>query len=172
MSVEPGDGPFSRPSAGPYGGARPGPRRSSLAGFWLRFLGFFIDSVVLGVAAGALGVLLGLEVDLRMQRVERLEWILGAVYFTYLHATAAAQTVGNLAAGVRVLDADSGMPVSYGRALLRYLVSFVSGVVLGLGYFWMLWDERKQTWHDKVANTVVVKSDSYPPPAPFGRPVR
>ena len=26
-----------------------------------------------------------------------------------------------------------------------------------ISYFWMLWDDRKQTWHDKIMNTLVVK---------------
>jgi uncharacterized RDD family membrane protein YckC len=36
-------------------------------------------------------------------------------------------------------------------------MKLVSGVALGLGYLWMLWDPNKQTWHDKVAKTYVVK---------------
>ena len=31
-----------------------------------------------------------------------------------------------------------------------------------LGYFWMLWDGEKQTWHDKLATTVVVPVAYYP----------
>jgi hypothetical protein len=27
-----------------------------------------------------------------------------------------------------------------------------------LGYLWALWDERKQTWHDKVVNSIVVRA--------------
>ena len=39
-----------------------------------------------------------------------------------------------------------------------------------LGYFWMLWDREKQTWHDKFANDVVVPTSAYPvvPPAAGG----
>ena len=38
----------------------------------------------------------------------------------------------------------------------------VSGFVCLLGYLWMLWDRERQTWHDKVANTVVVPTSAYP----------
>lgn len=31
---------------------------------------------------------------------------------------------------------------------------------MGLGYFWAGWDKRKQTWHDKLAGTVVVRPRS------------
>jgi len=46
--------------------------------------------------------------------------------------------------------------VSYGRAFGRFAMSLVSGLVLLLGYLWMIWDSEKQTWHDKVARTYVV----------------
>ena len=48
--------------------------------------------------------------------------------------------------------------VGPGRAIGRYFAKFLSGLVIGLGYFWMLWDPKKQTWHDKLVNTVVVKA--------------
>ena len=37
-----------------------------------------------------------------------------------------------------------------------------SGIPCFLGYFWMLWDSEKQTWHDKMAITVVVPTSDYP----------
>ena len=40
-----------------------------------------------------------------------------------------------------------------------------------LGLFWMLWDRRKQTWHDRAANSLVVRASIYPP-GEFGRPAR
>jgi uncharacterized RDD family membrane protein YckC len=38
----------------------------------------------------------------------------------------------------------------------------LSGIVCLLGYLWMLWDKEKQTWHDKLATTVVVPTSAYP----------
>jgi hypothetical protein len=35
--------------------------------------------------------------------------------------------------------------------------SFISGQICGLGYLWALWDKQRQTWHDKVISSVVVK---------------
>ena len=63
-----------------------------------------------------------------------------------------------MTAGVRVVDADTGAIIGIPRAIVRNLVRIVSGLVFGLGYLWMLWDPRKQTWHDKAANTVVVRT--------------
>jgi hypothetical protein len=67
---------------------------------------------------------------------------------------------------IRVIDFNGGGSIGYVRAGTRYLMSYVSGYVSGfallLGYLWMLWDGEKQTWHDKVSNSVVVPVSSYP----------
>ena len=46
--------------------------------------------------------------------------------------------------------------------VIRYIGRIVSGIVIFLGYLWMIWDGEKQTWHDKMAGSVVVPTDSYP----------
>jgi uncharacterized RDD family membrane protein YckC len=50
-------------------------------------------------------------------------------------------------------------------------MSNLSARLCFLGVFWMLWDRRKQTWHDMVANSLVVRASVYPP-GEFGRPAR
>ncbi len=135
----------------PTGGAS-GPR----AGFWRRFAGLLIDGILLGVVNGILravigsggGAILGLVVDI--------------VYFTVLIGGRRGQTVGQMALGIRVIDFNTGGPIGYGRAFVRWLVAIVSALVIFLGYLWMLWDKEKQCWHDKAANDVVVPVQYYP----------
>jgi len=55
-----------------------------------------------------------------------------------------------------VVDADSAKPLSIAQAVLRYLGYYISALPLGLGFFWIAWDKRKQGFHDKIANTVVL----------------
>jgi uncharacterized RDD family membrane protein YckC len=53
---------------------------------------------------------------------------------------------------------DTGQNLDVISAILREVVGkFISSLILLLGYFWMLWDPKKQTWHDKIAKSVVVK---------------
>ena len=59
--------------------------------------------------------------------------------------------------GVLVLDERTGAFIGTKRGVKWVLISQVSGIVLFLGYFAMLWHPNKQTWHDRVANAVVVK---------------
>ena len=68
------------------------------------------------------------------------------------------QTWGRKIVGVKVVDMASGQPLGFGKALGRCLVEgLISGSICNLGYLWMLWDTNKQTWHDKIVSSVVVK---------------
>ncbi|MEX2293948.1 MAG: RDD family protein [Acidimicrobiales bacterium] len=89
--------------------------------------------------------------------------ILGLValllYYAKLEGGPSGQTIGKKAVNIRVVDANSGGPIGGGRAVGRYMFrAFISGNICFLGYLWMLWDGRKQTWHDKVVTSVVVKA--------------
>ncbi len=125
------------------------------AGVWPRFGALIIDSIILAIVGGVVGALLG-ETPGQGGVGSGVAALLGLVYFSYT-LSQWGQTLGGKALGVAVVDADGNRP-SVGAALLRTLVSYVSGAVLLLGYLWALWDPRKQTWHDKVAGTVVVKA--------------
>ena len=68
------------------------------------------------------------------------------------------QTWGSKIVGIKVIGETTGTPIGFGRALGRQLfASFISSQIFYLGYLWMLWDDKKQTWHDKVVNSIVVK---------------
>jgi uncharacterized RDD family membrane protein YckC len=57
----------------------------------------------------------------------------------------------------RIVRTD-GAPVGFGTMLVRDIVGkTVSGMFLGLGYFWAIWDRDAQAWHDKIAGTVVLR---------------
>ena len=70
-----------------------------------------------------------------------------------------AATPGKWLVDCEIVDASTGKPPSLMQLIVRYLAYFVSAVPLGLGFFWILWDKRKQGWHDKIARTVVIVHD-------------
>src|SRR5919205_1285514 len=88
--------------------------------------------------------------------------LLTIAYLTYLEGSPSGQTVGKKAMGIRVIDFRTGGSIGYGRAFIRWIGRYVSAIACLLGYFWMLWDKEKQTWHDKFANDVVVPESAYP----------
>jgi uncharacterized RDD family membrane protein YckC len=67
-------------------------------------------------------------------------------------------TPGKIVLGLRIVDAETGATPPLGRLVLRYLGYLVSAIPLCLGYLWMLRDGRRQTWHDKIGGTLVVKT--------------
>jgi len=129
-----------------------GPRAS----FFRRLGAFLIDGLIVGIPIGILAAI---------AQNEAL-WVLWLaipfVYFTYLEGSPSGQTVGKRALGIRVIDFSAGDAIGFGRAALRTLGRFVSQFICYLGYLWMLWDREKQTWHDKIATSVVVPTQYYP----------
>ena len=80
---------------------------------------------------------------------------LAVVYFAGMW-TWRGTTFGGLVLGHKVVRTDGG-PVTFSVAIVRSLLSIFSGIVFFLGFLWAAWDHEKQTWHDKIAGTVVVK---------------
>ncbi len=78
-------------------------------------------------------------------------------YFVVLWVFTGGYTIGKWVLGVRIVRLD-GKRLTIGRALIRYFMMLVSGLALFLGFFWVLVDNRRQTWHDKVARTCVIYS--------------
>jgi len=68
------------------------------------------------------------------------------------------QSVGKSALHIRLIDATTGQPIGAGRSFLRDFLSGIFNNACFLDSLWPLWDEQKQTWHDKVMNTYVVRT--------------
>jgi uncharacterized RDD family membrane protein YckC len=123
---------------------------SERASFGTRFIAALIDGVIVGVASAVLRIL----------GVPFVGLLLSLGYYTYFEGGESGQTIGKRTMNIRVADAESGGSIGPGRAAVRWLGRLVSGIALGLGYLWMLWDENSQTWHDKMATCVVVPVDA------------
>lgn len=65
-------------------------------------------------------------------------------------------TPGKLLLRCHVVDATTGKRLSIRQAVVRNLAYVLSLVPLGLGFFWIAWDPRKQGLHDKLAHSVVI----------------
>jgi uncharacterized RDD family membrane protein YckC len=118
------------------------------AGFWIRFGAALVDGLLLGIVSSILQIVGGAS-------GYALGILVGIAYYTYFEGST-GQTIGKRAVGIRVVDIAGGGPIGYTRAFIRYVGRIVSFVVVLLGYLWMLWDPQKQTWHDKMANSIVV----------------
>jgi uncharacterized RDD family membrane protein YckC len=83
--------------------------------------------------------------------------IVAFIYLRMLGST--GQTWGRRIVGIKVVGEMDGQPIGFGRALGRQLFAiFISAQIFYLGYLWMLWDDKKQTWHDKVVGSIVIRT--------------
>lgn len=64
---------------------------------------------------------------------------------------------------IRLVDRQGGRP-ALGRCLLRYLLAVLGLLAGGLGFLWALWDPQGQFLHDRLAGTLLVRSDALGPP--------
>ncbi len=78
----------------------------------------------------------------------------GPVYFIFL-TSAGGQTVGKYFMGVRIVRLD-GKAMGFPQAAIRWLGYIVSLLPLGLGFFWAIIDDRRRTFHDRLAGTCVI----------------
>jgi uncharacterized RDD family membrane protein YckC len=93
----------------------------------------------------------------------------------YLQGTT-GQSFGKKVAKIKLISEQTGQPVGFGNAFVRQLCHFIDGLPCGAGYLAPLWEEKKQTWADKIMSTVVVMADGSPAPAQYpgtgGQPVQ
>jgi uncharacterized RDD family membrane protein YckC len=75
-------------------------------------------------------------------------------YFIFFFATT-GQTVGKAVMGLRVVTTD-GKRMGVKRSFIRTLCYVLSLAPLGLGFLWVLGEDRRRTWHDKIAHTYVL----------------
>jgi len=139
----------------------------TVIGFGRRFVAYLIDAVILGAVAACLGFGISAVtasggnqdvVSGANLAVQCLSILIALAYFVVFWATS-GQTPGKMALGIKVIGTD-GSPVTWGKAVLRYIGYIVSGLVFYLGFIWIAFDAKRQGWHDKIASTYVVRKDT------------
>jgi uncharacterized RDD family membrane protein YckC len=109
-------------------------------GFWKRTFAALLDLLLLSIPMGLLGGFAPL---------------LLIAYFVGMW-TWKGTSIGKICLGLKIVRID-GTPIDFAVALVRSLASCFSFAVFLLGFFWAGWDKEKQSWHDKIAGTIVVQ---------------
>lgn len=140
--------------------------KSNLADFSTRSISLLIDMVVI-FAVTALVLSTGIFIaagnlifDIRypLSFVATLFFALimvGSSYFVFLEGYG-GKTIGKMAMGIKVIGVDGGS-IDIVMAFTRWAFSFFSASFVFIGFLWALFDAKSQTWHDKIAGTLVVK---------------
>jgi uncharacterized RDD family membrane protein YckC len=136
--------PATEPAASPAPVPPPVATALPRAGFWIRMGALFIDIILIAVIAGVLDT--GGEV-----------WLVILAAYGALMWKFKGTTIGGLVCGIKVVRRD-GAELNWDTAIVRALGCFLSMVVAGLGFLWIVFDEDRQAWHDKIAGTLVVRT--------------
>ncbi len=113
-------------------------------------IGFITSAVSVNSADTTLATMISFITNL-------IVYVLTQIYYVYFIGSK-GQTVGKMAMKIKVVKEDDNSVPGYGSAFLREVIGkLLSSIVFSLGYFWMIWDVKKQGWHDKIAHTIVVK---------------
>jgi len=121
-------------------------------GFWIRFAAAIIDGIIISFISFVLA-------RFTYGPLSAFNILLLWLYY-WLFTGLKGQTLGKMAVGIKVVNAAGSVP-GLGRAALREVPGkIVSSIVICLGFLWIVWDGRKQGWHDKIASTYVVRVES------------
>lgn len=142
--------------------------QSQYAGFWLRVVALFIDTVITVALYVVVFIVIVQCVTLVILTAGfvlpdwSVSWLARAVvildlaviwlYFALMWSSRWQATGGKLAVGIVVTDLQ-GNRIGFGRASGRYFASLLSGLLLGTGRLMMLSSDSRQTLHDRMAGT-------------------
>jgi uncharacterized RDD family membrane protein YckC len=140
--------------------------RWEYAGFGVRFLANLWDGATITVVALAADLLVDRLILRRPSTFFNSAGSFGVAdslicawflwNLTYL-VGATGQSWGRRVVGLKVVSTD-GHIIGFWRSLGRNLFAlFISGPILDLGFLWIIWDGKKQAWHDKVFRTYVLR---------------
>jgi uncharacterized RDD family membrane protein YckC len=150
------------------------------AGFWLRFVAYLIDGLIVGIPVtvvvlvviamlGGLAAFHGLPQNPDPQQVTALVMglvglilplvlcsvVISWLYFAMMESSARQATLGKGVLSLRVTDLN-GQRVSFGRASGRYFSKIITGLVpLAIGWILAGFTAKKQALHDFIAGTLV-----------------
>ena len=147
------------------------------AGFASRLLAMIIDTVILvlvyvgltwfisvsvkllpigRVFGFSLSALLGEEGSGQLVSTETViaVFTLSTIVYYVFFWMMTGQTLGMMLLGLRVVTVE-GRRLTVWRAILRFLGYMIAALPFFLGFAWILVDNRRQGWHDKIAGTYV-----------------
>jgi len=163
-SVQPLVKPRPAPVPAPVSTPAVVPAPFQFAGGGERFMAFVIDTIILGILVWLLVVFAEVMTDSTGDAFAICSGLLTLAgpfgYYTYFHAHS-GQTPGKKVMGIKVISTD-GSPLTTGKSAGRafgYMLTWaLTYVFVGfIGFLWMFRGENRQTWHDKMAGTYVIK---------------
>ncbi len=125
------------------------------AGFWARFAASFIDGLIIGIPMAIINYLVFGKSHIRFVSTGLVGWL----YCALQESGPGMATIGKKVLDIKVTDLNGGR-LTFGQATGRHFGKVISTVILLIGYFMMLWDDKSQTLHDKMAGALVISTSA------------
>ncbi len=122
------------------------------AGFWIRLAALLLDLLIVAMICSLLSEMFSSGSHIRI----KADLLPSLALYGVLMWKLRGSTVGGIVCGLKVIRLDD-RPIDWGTAIVRALSCFLSLFVLGFGFSWVAFDEQRQSWHDKIAGTTVVR---------------
>ena len=163
---------------------------STYAGFWLRFVAWLIDVILLGIIAwiiiAPILAAIGFASNFSYSDFQNTEdvasliavvsamigvsWaaneVLKVLYHSFMESSKYQGSVGKMALGLIVTDLQ-GQKLDFGKAVIRNLCKIISNLTCAIGYIMAGFTEKQQALHDVIAGTLVVKKQPELTPNPI-----
>lgn len=117
------------------------------AGFWRRAAALIIDLTIMIIPAMIFGMAIPFVGGP----------ILGLLFRPVFDASPIGASPGRALMGLKILS-EQGARLTLKQAYIRYFAAFLTGATLGLGVLMSLFNEKRQTLHDMLAQTVVIQA--------------
>ena len=134
---------------------------SQYVGFWNRFHSIVVMAIFVSILEMGMGYILYDDMYMSDSTLFSFEDILIGhiipMIITVVIWIRFSSDFGKMLYKAKIVDATSYEKPTTKQFILRYVGYYISLFPLGLGYFWVIWDSKKQAWHDKLAHTIVIK---------------
>nr|WP_238350628.1 RDD family protein [Kribbella shirazensis] len=122
--------------------------------------GYLVDGVIYGIPGGIGNALTQNDENTGLLIVGLVFSLIGVGLFVYnrwIQQAKTGQTWGKKVLNIKLVGADTGQPIGVGKTILRDITHILDSLACYVGWLWPLWDQKKQTFADKINNTYVVK---------------
>ena len=134
---------------------------SQYVGFWNRFHSIVVMAIFVSILEMGMGYILYDDMYMSDSPLFSFENILIGhiipMIITVMIWIRFSSDFGKMLYKAKIVDATSYEKPTTKQFILRHVGYYISFLPLGLGYFWVIWDSKKQAWHDKLAHTIVIK---------------
>ena len=117
--------------------------------FWYRLLAGLIDYILLSI------------ITLILVFIPVLGWLLLPfsywLYFAIQHSSSKQATLGMRAVDIKITD-EQHKKISFWRATGNYFASYLSTMILFIGFFMIAFTSRKQGLHNLISRTLCIKT--------------